>query len=273
MGGLVHLHEPEERFEVPLSVANQAAAFERISRSSFSLRFSRRNRASSSRSARRQTRHRPCRDHAVLPDPQRDRPGRRPELLDKRSAGLRPLRTKSTICRLNSGVYRTLFSAIVNTSISYVEVSTKPGQLQNANRAPASRYRGPSTSPLEVTRETDAARGCEEPFARRRDSSRRRGLITPLRGGFARRIRVRVRPPVHLVTLCQSSRLAASFIAIVPSIKAGARASSSGKAVLAPVASPGASRLCSAAIWARLTLILSQACGAGAARAQWACDF
>ena len=33
MGGLVHLHEPEERFEVPLSVANQAAAFFNMSRS------------------------------------------------------------------------------------------------------------------------------------------------------------------------------------------------------------------------------------------------
>jgi hypothetical protein len=32
VGGLVHLHEPEERFDGPLSVANQAAAFERISR-------------------------------------------------------------------------------------------------------------------------------------------------------------------------------------------------------------------------------------------------
>jgi hypothetical protein len=42
------LLEPEGRFEGVLSVANQAAAFDRISRSSLSLRFSRRNRMSSS---------------------------------------------------------------------------------------------------------------------------------------------------------------------------------------------------------------------------------
>src|SRR5207244_9079271 len=50
MDGLVRFHEFEERFEGAPSVANQAAAFERISRSSLSLRFSRRSRASSSRS-------------------------------------------------------------------------------------------------------------------------------------------------------------------------------------------------------------------------------
>ena len=50
MDGLIRFHEPEERFEGAPSVANQAAAFERISRSSLSLRFSRRNRESSSRS-------------------------------------------------------------------------------------------------------------------------------------------------------------------------------------------------------------------------------
>src|SRR5580693_2379836 len=49
--GLVHLHEPEERFGVAvLSFANQAAAFDKISRSSFSCRFSRFSRANSSRS-------------------------------------------------------------------------------------------------------------------------------------------------------------------------------------------------------------------------------
>jgi hypothetical protein len=36
---------------------------------------------------------------------------------------------------------------------------------------------------------------------------------------------------------------AALFIAVVPSIKVGARAGSSGEVVVAPVASPGASRL------------------------------
>ena len=48
----------------------------------------------------------------------------------ERDAGVLPLRTKSTICRLNSGVYRTLLSAISNTSKSNIEVSTKTGQLQ-----------------------------------------------------------------------------------------------------------------------------------------------
>jgi hypothetical protein len=52
MGGLVRLDESEERFGVAvLSFANQAAAFERISRSSLSWRFSRRSRVSSWRSA------------------------------------------------------------------------------------------------------------------------------------------------------------------------------------------------------------------------------
>ena len=59
MGGLVHLHEPEERFEVPLSVANQAAAFERISRSSLSLR-THAAAARTPRAPRSSIRHRLC---------------------------------------------------------------------------------------------------------------------------------------------------------------------------------------------------------------------
>jgi hypothetical protein len=51
MGGLVRLHESEERFGVAgFSFAIQAAAFDKISRSSVSRRFSRRRRVSSSRS-------------------------------------------------------------------------------------------------------------------------------------------------------------------------------------------------------------------------------
>jgi hypothetical protein len=46
-------------------------------------------------------------------------------------AGVRPLRTKLTICRLNSGVYRVVLLAILNTSKSNDEVSTKPGQVQS----------------------------------------------------------------------------------------------------------------------------------------------
>ncbi len=48
--GLVRLYESEERFEFgALSCANQAAAFDQISRSTRSCRFSRRSRISSSR--------------------------------------------------------------------------------------------------------------------------------------------------------------------------------------------------------------------------------
>src|SRR5208283_2561787 len=132
MGGLVGLHEPEERFEGPLSVANQAAAFERISRSSFSRRFSRRSRVSSSRSA--------------VVRPPSPWPASRASCLPQRAivqaegpnslardAAVRPDLSRPTICRLNSGVYRTVRFAI-NTSVPYVEVSTKPGQLQNSAR-------------------------------------------------------------------------------------------------------------------------------------------
>lgn len=51
--GLIHAHESEDRFGFgAVSCANQAAAFERISRSSLSCRFSRRRkRANSCRSA------------------------------------------------------------------------------------------------------------------------------------------------------------------------------------------------------------------------------
>src|SRR6185437_10716029 len=113
MGGLVHLHEPEERFEGPLSVANQAAAFARISRSSLSLRFSRRSWMSSSRSAlvsppsplpaSRAARriHKPI-VQAVGPNSFASEVAERPE------------RCSSTIWRLNSGVYRVVVFAIVN---------------------------------------------------------------------------------------------------------------------------------------------------------------
>src|SRR5690606_22636000 len=139
MGSLIRLHEPEERFEGPFSVANQAAAFERMSRSSFSRRFSRRRRCSSSRSA--------------LVSPPSPLPASRwacltqspivqaegPNSLDS-DAGVRPVPTNATICRLNSGAYRTVLSAMVNSSKSNDEVSTKPGQLQRFSVRPA----GPS---------------------------------------------------------------------------------------------------------------------------------
>src|SRR5690606_17136304 len=51
-----------------------------------------------------------------------------PNSLD-RDAAVRPDRASATICRLNSGVYRTVLSAIVNSSCYNGEVSTKAGQL------------------------------------------------------------------------------------------------------------------------------------------------
>src|SRR5258708_4438345 len=114
VGGLVHLHEPEERFEVPLSVANQAAAFDRISRSSFSLRFSRRSRDNSSRSpvvnppSPWPASRLPCRTHSAIVQ------GVGPYSFDK-DLDVLPLCAKSTICRLNSGAYRTLCAAMLTT--------------------------------------------------------------------------------------------------------------------------------------------------------------
>ena len=129
MGGLARLRESEERLVGVFSVANQAAAFEKTSRSSLSLRLFRRNRTSSSRSA--------------LVSPPSPLPASRPACLihvptvvaedpnpRDSEAALRPLRAGATNCRLNSGVYGTVLSAIVSASIYYGEVSTKAGQLQ-----------------------------------------------------------------------------------------------------------------------------------------------
>src|SRR5690606_19429243 len=128
VGGLVHLHEPEERFEGPLSVANQAAAFERISRSSFNRRFSRRSRVSSSRSGlvRPPSPLPPSRAACLIHSAMVQALG--PNSL-AREAGLRPAWASATICCLNSGAYRVDLFAIVNSSISNGEVSTETGQL------------------------------------------------------------------------------------------------------------------------------------------------
>ena len=51
-GGLIRFHEPEDRFVVAVvACANQAAAFDKIARSTFNCRFSRRSCVSSVRSA------------------------------------------------------------------------------------------------------------------------------------------------------------------------------------------------------------------------------
>src|SRR6185312_14438437 len=102
MDGLIRFHELEERFEGAPSVANQAVTYERISRSSLSLRFSRRNRESSSRS--------------VLVSPPSPLPASRSSCLTQseidqdvgpnsfaKDAGVRPERTRSTICRRRVG--------------------------------------------------------------------------------------------------------------------------------------------------------------------------
>src|SRR3990172_2721081 len=130
MGGLVRLHESEQRFGIAgFSFANQAAAFERISRSSRNRRFSRRSRTSSSRSA--------------VVSPPSPVPASRAARLTHRamvqadgpnsresSEGLRPDRTNSTIWRRNSGTYRFCLFAIADSSVPNDAESTKAGQVQ-----------------------------------------------------------------------------------------------------------------------------------------------
>lgn len=128
MDGLIRLREPEERFELLPLVANQAAAPGRISGFSLSLRFSRRSRADSSRyvlisppsplSSSRGS----CFTHSAMVQDVG------PNSFASET-GVRPERTRSTICCLNSRVYRVALLATVNASKSYLEVSTQPGQV------------------------------------------------------------------------------------------------------------------------------------------------
>src|SRR6202035_4365470 len=137
--GLVRAHEPEEPDgSVPVSRANQAAAFERISRSSRSCLFSRRSRVNSSRSnalrpgaasSRRPSFRSAWATHARMEWPLGSNSR-------ARSSGLRPARTRSTICRRNSGEYGGRVLGIGSTSGERLRVSTKPGQSQvNAEQA------------------------------------------------------------------------------------------------------------------------------------------
>src|SRR3954447_18730791 len=131
--GLVRAHEPEELDgSVPVSRANQAAAFDRISRSSRNCLFSRRSRANSSRStafspagasSRRLSFLSACETHARMEWPLGSNSR-------ARSSGLRPARTRSTICRRNSGEYGGRVLGIGSTSGERLRVSTKPGQSQ-----------------------------------------------------------------------------------------------------------------------------------------------
>ncbi len=132
--GPVRAHEPEDLFR-PVSRAYQAVAFARISRSSRSLRTSRRSRRNSSRSA------------VVVPS--RWRPSSRSACLTQlridcaegsnsraRWSGLRPDRTRSTICCRYSAGYGGLDLGIVGTSSCYKdEVSAKTGASSGHSRA------------------------------------------------------------------------------------------------------------------------------------------
>src|SRR5271170_7409081 len=111
--GLIRAHEFERRDGTePVSVANQAAAFDSISRSSRRTRFSRRKRASSWRSS--------------LVSPSRRLPASRSACATQlridwavgsnsfaSSSGLRPARTSSIILRRYSGAYRAWLLGIV----------------------------------------------------------------------------------------------------------------------------------------------------------------
>src|SRR5215831_9319667 len=119
-----------------VSRANQAAARERMSRSTLSWRFSRRKRWSSWRSAE--------------VNPSARRPSSRSACATQlrivcavgsnsrsNSSGVRPARTRSTICRRNSGGYGARFLPLLGIADSFdtnPAVSTKPGQLQMTSR-------------------------------------------------------------------------------------------------------------------------------------------
>src|SRR6202011_4960292 len=121
VAGLIRVHELERRDGTePVSVANQAAAFDNISRSSRRVRFSRLSRLSSSRSA--------------VVSPSLRRPSSRSACATQlrievavvwnsraSSSALRPARTSSTIRCRYSGAYRLCVFPIV--------VSPLPAQL------------------------------------------------------------------------------------------------------------------------------------------------
>src|SRR5712691_8240726 len=128
--GLIRVHELERRDGTePVSVANQAAAFDSISRSSRSTRFSRRKRLSSSRSA--------------VVSPSRRRPSSSPACLTHLRIALaeasnsrancaigRPVRANSMIRRRYSGAYGGWVLGIGDLLLPFSPTpSTKAGQL------------------------------------------------------------------------------------------------------------------------------------------------
>src|SRR6185437_12897644 len=135
--GLILIHESEERFEFgTVSCANQAAAFDRISRSICSRLFSRRRRVSSSRSAvvrppsPRPSSRSACLTHRLIA--QMEGPNR-----CERSLSGWPARCSSTIWCWNAFGYRfpnfdfdTVDLTMADTSNSHSRVCTKAGQVQ-----------------------------------------------------------------------------------------------------------------------------------------------
>ena len=145
--GLVRAHEPEEPDDAaPVSRANQAAAFDKISRLTRNCLFSRRSRDNSSRSA------------ALTPG---IASSRRPSFLSActiqlridcavgsnsraRSSGSRPARTRSTIWRRNSGEYGTWVFGMMTPFAKAFGVSTNPGQ----SHTPCCHGPGPLRPPM-----------------------------------------------------------------------------------------------------------------------------
>src|SRR5205085_3304925 len=131
MDGLVCRHELESLDGIVfVSRANQAAAFDRIARSSRSWRTSRRSRRSSSRSSVvRPSVRSPASTAACFSQ-------FRMACADgsnwrANSSGVRPLRTNSMIrCRNSAGYGRWLFGIVDRPFRPNDGVSTKPGQLQ-----------------------------------------------------------------------------------------------------------------------------------------------
>src|SRR2546428_7518886 len=132
--GLIRVHELERRDGTePVSVANQAAAFDNISRSSRSTRFSRRSRLSSSRSA--------------VVSPSLRRPSSSPACLTHLRIALaeasnsrancaigRPVRANSMIRRRYSGAYGGWVLGIGDLLLPFSPTpSTKAGQLHSAD--------------------------------------------------------------------------------------------------------------------------------------------
>src|SRR6266851_3875632 len=148
--GLIRVHELERRDGTePVSVANQAAAFDSISRSSRSTRFSRRSRLSSSRSA--------------VVSPSLRRPSSSPSCLTHWRIALaeasnsrancaigRPVRANSMMRRRYSGAYGGWVLGIGGLLLPFSPTpSTKAGQLHfraERSRASPSSFGSPRTT-------------------------------------------------------------------------------------------------------------------------------